>query len=113
LGFLGSWPFAANTPNYERWISLDFLGFSRPNRDLSMSYKDFSRETILAPFSAAEARERAPGALGIQTAQDCSSRKLSFISDFLQLFAIRSASFSARPCSDSRQPAEPEGVVVG
>jgi hypothetical protein len=29
---------AAKTPAFEGWISLDFLGFSRPNRDLSMSY---------------------------------------------------------------------------
>jgi hypothetical protein len=26
------------TPDYEGWISLDFLGFSRPNRDFSMGY---------------------------------------------------------------------------
>ena len=42
LGFLGSSPFAAKTPDYEGWKSLDFLGFSRPNRDLSMGYEHFS-----------------------------------------------------------------------
>ena len=36
--FLGRRRFAANTPIPGGWISLDFLGFSRPNRDLSMGY---------------------------------------------------------------------------
>jgi hypothetical protein len=30
--------FAAKTPANERWIVLDFLGFSRQNRDFSMGY---------------------------------------------------------------------------
>ena len=38
LGFLRSWPFRCEAPAYERWIVLDFLGFSRPNRDFSMGY---------------------------------------------------------------------------
>ena len=32
--------FAAKTPDFGGWISLDFLGFSRPNRDFSMGYED-------------------------------------------------------------------------
>jgi hypothetical protein len=48
LGFLGGRPFVAKTPDYRGWICLDFLGFSRPNLDLSMGYvekawKIFSR----------------------------------------------------------------------
>jgi hypothetical protein len=39
LGFLGPWPFRSEDPDSEGWISLDFLGFSRPNRDFSMSYE--------------------------------------------------------------------------
>ena len=35
---------AAKTPVYEGWNSLDFLGFSRPNRDLSMGCAGFSAE---------------------------------------------------------------------
>jgi hypothetical protein len=40
--------FVAKTPDYAAWICLDFLGFSRPNRDLSIGYvekawKIFSR----------------------------------------------------------------------
>ena len=38
LGFLGGSPFAAKTPADEGWIYLGFLGFSRPNLDLSMGY---------------------------------------------------------------------------
>jgi hypothetical protein len=46
---------------------------------------------ILAPFSAAKPREKAPRPLGIQNAQNCSSRKLSFISDFLQSIVVQMA----------------------
>jgi hypothetical protein len=44
LGFLGAWLFRFGNPDFGGWISLDFLGFSRPNRDLSMGYADFSRK---------------------------------------------------------------------
>jgi hypothetical protein len=45
-------------PDKNRWVVLDFLGFSRPNRAFSMGCAGFSQEKkILAPFSA-------PGALG-------------------------------------------------
>jgi hypothetical protein len=37
--FLARGRFAAKTPVYEGWISLDFLGFSRPNLDFSMGYE--------------------------------------------------------------------------
>jgi hypothetical protein len=46
LGFLDSSRFAAKTPVFEAWISLDFLGFSRQNRDLSMGYAGFSAENF-------------------------------------------------------------------
>jgi hypothetical protein len=42
LGFLETGRLAAETPLFSYWIFLDFLGFSRPNRDLSMGYKRFS-----------------------------------------------------------------------
>jgi hypothetical protein len=32
--------FGAKTPVIEGWIYLDFLGFSRANRDFSMGYAD-------------------------------------------------------------------------
>jgi hypothetical protein len=36
--FLAPGRFAAKARADERWILLDFLGFSRPNRDFSMGY---------------------------------------------------------------------------
>jgi hypothetical protein len=36
---------------------LDFLGFSRPNRDFSMSYTDKSAKYFRTPFPASGARE--------------------------------------------------------
>jgi hypothetical protein len=50
LGFLGPDRFACENRRYEGWISLDFLGFSRANRDLSMGYEGFSRENFSARF---------------------------------------------------------------
>jgi hypothetical protein len=51
--------FAAKTADYEGWISLDFLGFSRPNRDFSMGYADEAGNVFRSPFSAlVEAMER-------------------------------------------------------
>jgi hypothetical protein len=44
--FLASPPFRCEDPDSEHWISLDFLGFSRPNRDFSMGYTGFSLEEI-------------------------------------------------------------------
>jgi hypothetical protein len=38
LGFLVPWLFTFENPDSEGCISLDFLGFSRTNRDLSMGY---------------------------------------------------------------------------
>jgi len=55
-----------------------------------MGYTNFSREKILTPFSA-QRRRNGPGV--IQTAQDCSSRQFSIVSDFPQLIVVRSVSF--------------------
>jgi hypothetical protein len=51
LGFLGPWPFRRENPIHGCWNFLDFLGFSRPNPDLSMGYagkasKGFSRRFL-------------------------------------------------------------------
>jgi hypothetical protein len=49
--FLAPRRFGLKTPVFEGWIHLDFLGFSRPNRDFSMGYAGFSRaEFFMAPF---------------------------------------------------------------
>jgi hypothetical protein len=49
--------FGEKTPVKTCWISLDFLGFSRPNRDFSMRYADKSTETFSYAFLASGARE--------------------------------------------------------
>jgi hypothetical protein len=46
LGFLGPLRFWPGRPENEAWISLDFLGFSRQNRDFSMGYAGFSAKKI-------------------------------------------------------------------
>jgi hypothetical protein len=50
LVFLGAPPFPHEIPDYGYWKSLDFLGFSRPNRDLSMGYEGFSGNDISRRF---------------------------------------------------------------
>ena len=55
LGFLGTSRFAAKTLGFGGWKSLDFLGFSRPNRALSMGYTGFSLEKISRALWAAGA----------------------------------------------------------
>ena len=46
LDFLGRSPFRCENPVRTCWISLDFLGFSRPNRAFSMSYADKIAKTF-------------------------------------------------------------------
>jgi hypothetical protein len=60
---LGARRFAANTPFMGYWISLDFLGFSRQNRDFSMGYKGFSAYDFSMAFAAPE---REPKGLGMR-----------------------------------------------
>jgi hypothetical protein len=77
--------FVTKTPVRRYWIRLDFLGFSRPNLDLSMSYTGFSLAEISRALGLAN------GSAGMDStrrgradAQDCSWGKLNIISDFLQ-----------------------------
>jgi hypothetical protein len=64
LGFLGRSHFAAKTPVYGYWITLDFLGFSRPNRDLSMGYGHKMSKVFLIGFSMASAAKALGSACG-------------------------------------------------
>jgi hypothetical protein len=89
LGFLGSWLFRCENPDYEGWISLEFLGFSRPNRDFSMGYADFWRKKIsraLLPLG----RRRRDGSRYSYDAemQHGSSSKPNSFSAFLQSIAV-------------------------
>src|SRR5271163_2141911 len=66
--FLARGCFAAKTPDHVGWISLDFLGFSRPNRDFSMGYAGFSGKNFSrALCGGGRAPERAPAFLGCRS----------------------------------------------
>jgi hypothetical protein len=71
------------------WISLDFLVRIVTYQWVTRIFREkkFSRPF---PHSAAGT---GPGSLNIQTAQDCSSRQFSIVSDFPQLIVVRSVSF--------------------
>jgi hypothetical protein len=76
---------AAKTPIDRYLIFLDFLGFPRPNPDLSMGYTRFSRKKFSSRFSPAfEARGRNPTVLTGAEAQDCSLAKLNLTSAYPQ-----------------------------
>jgi hypothetical protein len=55
--------FAVKTPGYDRWISLGFLGFSRPKRDFSMVYAGKTVENFSRAFSR-DVRSATTGAGG-------------------------------------------------
>jgi hypothetical protein len=59
LGFLGFARLAAETPVYERWIILDFLGFSRLNRAFSMGCAGSIGEAFLSTLLSVD--EAQPG----------------------------------------------------
>jgi hypothetical protein len=68
LDFLGPWLLLAKNPDCGGLICLDFLGFSRPNRDFSMGYaakarKIFSRALSFVPGWETPGRERAVEAM--------------------------------------------------
>jgi hypothetical protein len=58
LDFLGRWLFLVKTFDSGGWICLDFLGFSRPNRDFSMGYGEETHKTFSCRLLAFEARAR-------------------------------------------------------
>jgi hypothetical protein len=79
--FLDRRGFAPGRPENKAWISLDFLGFSRPNRDFSMGYAGFSAKKIsraLLPLG----RRRGTGA-GIPTMQKCIMAHRASLTHFL------------------------------
>jgi hypothetical protein len=85
LGFLGTSRFAAKTQGFGGCKSLDFLGFSRPDLDLSMGYTRFSAEDFsTALLSSRKRRGNGDPTIGHAERIDCSWDKLSLISDFLQ-----------------------------
>jgi hypothetical protein len=80
--------FAAKTLGFGGCKSLDFLGFSRPDLDLSMGYRVISIDDFfLARLSSRKRRGNGNPTIGPAEGIDRSWDKLSFISDFLQEIA--------------------------
>jgi hypothetical protein len=105
--FLATGRFAAKTPSHERWIVLDFLGFSRSNRDFSIDYGPLSGEKSIARFSRG-VRGAGTGACGRRhaEAQDCSWGKLTLVSDFQQLIVVRAVPFRPPQSRTTRSKGE-------
>jgi hypothetical protein len=85
FGFSWRLAFSPQKARFKAWISLDFLGFSRPKGVFSMGYDGFSRKKICRAFSLGvdrrgDGRRRSYAAEG----RDWSWSKLSQISDFRQ-----------------------------
>jgi hypothetical protein len=90
LGFLGTGPFAYEIPDFGGWKSLDFLGFSRPNQDLSMGYEGFSESVFslrFLPDVTVATHDRRWSSWALE-AQASPWSKLRLISDFLQGIAV-------------------------
>jgi hypothetical protein len=92
--FLNRGRFAAKTPADDYWILLDFLGFSRPNLDLSMGYSGFS--TILFSCALPGGRQKRDMLLATgKRGYPCG--KLNSFSVFLQYNMVQDVSVSAAP----------------
>jgi hypothetical protein len=87
---LGRRRFAAKPKDYGYWISLDFLGFSRANRDFSMGYTDKTEKSFSSRFCRRErAVETVKPTIWHGEGTDCSWGKLNSISNFPQDIATR------------------------
>jgi hypothetical protein len=82
--FLARGRFAAKTLINGYLISLDFLGFSRPKRDLSMGYTRLSLEVFSSRFSLTVSMRRRERQFSKAKGQICSSGQLSLVFDFSQ-----------------------------
>jgi hypothetical protein len=96
--FLAHGLLAAKTLAFERWKSLDVLGFSRPNRAFSMGYAGFSLKEISRALLPAtdDLAEPAPAVSGAEGWNDHET-KLSSLSDFLQEIAVEAVPSLAGP----------------
>jgi hypothetical protein len=69
--------FVAKTTANACWISFDFLGFSRANRDFSMGYTDFSSKEFSSPFICGVGTARPAGvAFGMRKSGAVHARSL-------------------------------------
>jgi hypothetical protein len=89
FGFLGTSPFRCETPDYEGWFCLDFLGFSRPNLDFSMAYTDNREKDFSSRFHLTKEPSKRLAMIWHTEGTDCTWGKPTSISDFLQDIAAR------------------------
>jgi hypothetical protein len=78
LDCLGRELFLVKSPDSRGWICLDFLGFSRPNRDFSMGYADKTRENFSRRLLALETRKAR-----VQNHRDCRIVHVASVMHFL------------------------------
>jgi hypothetical protein len=97
LGFLGASPFRRKSPDLEHWISLEILGFSRPNRYFSMGYVGFSRADFFTRPLPTKQQERARGVEVMRKRRIVHGDDLTHISDCLQEIVVRA--IPVRPAS--------------
>jgi hypothetical protein len=69
LDCLGRSLFLVKTSDSWGWVCLDFLGFSRPNRDFSIGYAVKTKQNFSRRLKAFEAQQRGRNLWGIV---DCS-----------------------------------------
>jgi len=104
LDFLGPRSSAAKARFMGYWISLDLLGFSRPNRDLSRGYGRFPRpDNFARPFPQGRGVERAATVLGMRKGRTVHAASLAW-------FPILSTNCSFKPvlfAPFSRRPGRP------
>jgi hypothetical protein len=94
LDCLCSWRSGCKTLVYEGWKSLDFLGFSRPDRVLSMGCARFSLEKISRALFCRRVRTAASATkIWLAEGTDWSSGKPSLISNLLQTIVDLAVSF--------------------
>ena len=76
---------------------MDFLGFSRSNRDFSIGYADFCEKNFSWAFSLAlrGADTEEPAVEAMRKRRKVHGAKLNLISDFLQSIVVRAVAFLA------------------
>jgi hypothetical protein len=110
LGFLGPSYFAAKPPDYAYWILLDFLGFSRPNRDFSMGYAGFSTDVFSQALSSRRKRRS-----GLRRSRSLGRAELFMGASLLQFLIIcnkMSSNPSSTPTSRSSSLRSRSGVAA-
>ena len=105
--FLARACLALETPGKGGWISLDFLGFSRVKRDLSMGYAGFSLKNFSSGFRPLGVRSAGTegGRRGDGEARNCPSSKLTWFPIFCNQFSSPAIS-PKQPPSMSRSARE-------